>query len=139
MDAIDENLVHVLRDEYHARTSEMWQQNTDFGQRLREASVTAVYDGTDDRFELRLDGSQEALSYSIHNTLYVLTDFETRKIVGLELEQFTSHVVEQSTEFRFFWNALLQSRVKEIVLRPANQADRSVSLDNLMKELVAAG
>jgi len=97
-----------------------------------------VYDADGDLLEITLDGPQDAVSYSIHNTLYLRAHFETRKIVGIELDHFRSHAAENSLEFRFCWSVLQLPGTTQLTVRPPATGERAAVLDALVQELVTA-
>ena len=138
MDAVDQQYVEQLEREYVAGINDLWSENTDFAARLGQAKVAAVYDTDDDLMEITLDGPQEAVSYSIHNTLYLRADFETRKIVGIELEHFRSHAAENSIEFRFCWGVLQLAGTTQLTVRAPATGECAAMLDKIVHDLVTA-
>ena len=136
MDAIDQRYVEQLRRDYAAGLNELWAENTDFPARLGTMKVSARYDPEDDLLEITLGGPQEALSYSIHNTLFLRADFESLKIVGVELEHFRRHIAGNSIEFRFCWAVLQLAGTAQLTIR--SSADRpTTAFETIVRELVA--
>ena len=138
MDAIDEVGLMKLQREHAAALRALWARNVDLPTRLRAASVTAVYDADNDLFEIKLDGPREAVSYSIHNTLYLRADFETLKIVGIELDHFRQHVAENSAEFRFCLNVLLLAGGAKLTVWANADEPQNARLESIMRELATA-
>lgn len=137
IDKIDEAQLKRLQHEHAAAIRQFWDQNRDFPERLRLASVSALYDADDDFLEITLDGPREAVSYGIHNTLYLRADFDTLKIFGVELEHFRQHAAENSIEFRFCWNVLLLAGNAQLTVRSNADQARVAAWEQTVRELVA--
>lgn len=137
MHKIDQTYVKQLQHDHAAAIQQLWDQNPDFPERLRRASVSALYDVEDDLLEITLDGPREAVSYSIHNTLYLRADFDTLKIVGAELEHFRQHVSENSIEFRFCWGILVLAGMAQLTVRSSTDETRVAAWEQTVGELLA--
>jgi uncharacterized protein YuzE len=112
--------------------------NLDLDDRLRAATVEALYDPEDDVLEIRVDGPQEAVSENLSDDLWLRMNIETNKIVGLELEHYRNHAGRAgSREWQLVASVLHAAGVHTLLTPVPSATEPRVQPLDAMRALVA--
>ena len=113
--------------------------NQDLAARLRELSISIVYDRDDDTFMLTLGEPQEALTESLDGSrIYIRVDPDTLKIVGIEIPDLSLRVHDAPAVTRIWLAArdVAGPTVAADVPQPVSEASERLAFE--LRELVAA-